>query len=72
MHRMFSAEPVDEASLERLVYAAGRAPIARPDIRHLIVVTDERLVRTVRQACPGFINDAPALIVVCSDLKHAE
>ena len=72
MHRMFSEEPVDEAELERLVYAAGRAPLARPEMRHLVVVTDQRLVRTVRQACPGFINNAPALIAVCSDLERAE
>lgn len=72
MHRMFLPDPVDDALLEALVYAAGRAPVARPAIRHLIVVTDERLVRTVRQACPGFINNAPALIVVCSDLERAE
>ncbi len=71
MHRMFSPEPVAADLLEALVYAAGRAPVARPNIRHLIVVTDERLMRTVRQACPGFINNAPALIVVCSDLERA-
>ena len=72
MHRTFLPDPVDESLLEALVYAAGRAPVARPAIRHLIVVTDERLLRTVRQACPGFINNAPALIVVCSDLERAE
>jgi nitroreductase len=72
MHRAFTAEPVDAALLERLVYAAGRAPLARSDIRHLIVVTDERLVRTVHQACPGFIADAPALIAICTDLDRTE
>ena len=72
MHRVFTSEPVDPALLERLVYAAGRAPVARADIRHLIVVTDQRLVHTVRQACPGFIANPPAIIAICSDLERAE
>jgi nitroreductase len=72
MHRVFTSEPVDEALLEQLVYAAGRAPLARSDIRHLVVVTDDRLVRTVRQACPGFIANSPALIAICTDLERAE
>ena len=69
---MFTSDPLDDETLESLVYAAGRAQVARPGIRHLIVVTDPRLVRTVRQACPGFVNNAQAIIVICSDLNEAE
>ena len=72
MHRVFTSDPVDEATLERLVHAAGRAQVARPGIRHLIVVTDPRLVRILRQACPGFVNNAPAIVVICSDLERAQ
>src|SRR5215210_9298546 len=72
MHRMFTDEPVPEKALERLIYAAGRAPVARSDMRHIVVVTDPRLMRTIRQACPGFINNAPAAIAVCTDLVRAE
>jgi nitroreductase len=72
MHRAFTPAPVDRHLLDRLVYAAGRAQAVRADIRHLIVVDDRRLVRTMRQACPGFIANAPALIAVCSDLERAE
>lgn len=71
MHRVFTSEPPSADVLDRLVYAAGRAQVARPGIRHLIVVTDPRLLRTVRNACPGFVNNAPAVIVICSDLKKA-
>lgn len=71
MHRVFEPDPPDQDILDKLVYAAGRAQVARPGIRHLIVVTDPRLVRTVRQACPGFVNNAPAIIVICSDLEKA-
>ncbi|MDE0233276.1 MAG: nitroreductase family protein [bacterium] len=71
MHRVFTPELPSADVLDRLVYAAGRAQVARPGIRHLIVVTDPRLVRTVRHACPGFVNNAPAIIVICSDLQKA-
>lgn len=72
MHRLFLEDPVPDELLERMVYAAGRAPVARADIRHLVVVTDPRVMQTIRQACPGFINNAPALIAVCSDLRRSE
>jgi nitroreductase len=71
MHRMFADEPVSEEQLERLLYAAGRAPVARADIRHIVVVTDPRLLRTIRQACPGFINNAPAAFAICTDVERA-
>ena len=71
MHRVFTPDPPARDILDKLVYAAGRAQVARPGIRHLIVVTDPRLVRTVRQACPGFVNNAPVIIVIRSDLEKA-
>jgi nitroreductase len=71
MHREFTDQPVSRRALDQLVYAAGRAQAVRADIRHLIVVDDRRLVRTMRQACPGLIANAPALIAICSDLERA-
>ena len=71
MHRVFTSKLPGADVLDRLVYAASRAQVARPGIRHLIVVTDPRLVRTVRHACPGFVNNAPAVIVICSNLEKA-
>ncbi len=72
MHRAFTPDPVDSGDLNSLVYAAGRAQAVRADIRHLVVVDDFRIVRTIRQSCPGFISNAPALIAVCSDLERAK
>jgi nitroreductase len=72
MHRQFTAEPVSRELLGRLVYAAGRAQAVRADIRHLVVVTDPRLLHTLRQLCPGLIANGTADVVVCSDLVLAE
>jgi nitroreductase len=72
MHREFLPEQVDEARLERLVYAVGRAPTARAGIRHLVVTTDARLIRSIRQGCPGWLNNAPVMLAVCTDTRLAE
>lgn len=73
MHRAFTAEPVEEEALRRLVWAATRAPSGGNEIvRRIVVVTDPRLVRTVRQVTPSFLADPPAIIVLCTDLERAE
>jgi nitroreductase len=72
-HRSFTAEPVDEESLARLVWAAGRAPMGGNElVRRIVVVTDPDLMRTVRQVTPSFLANAPAVIVICTDLERAE
>ena len=71
MHRSFLAEPPSDAQVRQLLWAAGRAPTARPGVRQFLVIDDPALMRTVRQTCPGFINDAPMAILVFSDLKLA-
>jgi nitroreductase len=73
MHRNFLPDPVDPALLERLLFAAGRASSARRDLRHLVAVTDPRLMSAIRLLCAGFLNNAPALIAICTDtVKAAE
>lgn len=71
MHRAFTDEPVSRELLEQLLYAAGRAQAVRAGVRHLIAVTDPRIVWTLRQLCPGFIANAPNAIVICSDVEKA-
>jgi nitroreductase len=72
MHRAFLPEPVDEGVLERLIYAAGRGPSARSDLRHLVVTSDPRMIASIRQVCPGWLNNAPSMIAVCTDTRLAE
>jgi nitroreductase len=68
MHRAFAPEPVPTETMARLLWAAGRGATAKAGIRHLVLVDDPGLMRTLRHACPGFINNAPAAIAICSDL----
>jgi nitroreductase len=73
MHRRFSDEPVSEDVLGQLVRAAALAPMGGNElVRRLIVVTDPRVVKTVRDVTPSFLANSPALIVVCTDLERAE
>ena len=72
MHRAFAPDPVPRELMEKLVYAAGRAATARAGIRQLIVVDDPVLMATFRQVCPGFVNNAPNAIAICTDLDVAE
>ncbi len=72
-HRSFTPEPVDEESLARLVWAAGRAPMGGNElVRRIVVVTHPGVMRTVRQVTPSFLANSPAVIVICTDLERAE
>jgi nitroreductase len=73
MHRTFSDEAVSDDDLARLAWAGGRAPLAgNAATRRLVIVTDERLVATLREVMPSFISNARACIVVCTDLSLCE
>jgi nitroreductase len=73
MHRSFSDEAISEEVLAKLVHAAALAPMGGNElVRRLIVVSDPRVVKTVRAVTPSFLANAPALIVVCTDLDRAE
>lgn len=72
MHREFEDRPVPRAVLEQLAWAAARAQQARSGVRHIVVVDDPQLMAAARQVLPGFINNAPAMLVHCSDLRRAD
>lgn len=73
MHRSFGQDPVDEGSLARLVWAATRAPMGGNElVRRIVLVTDPAVVRTVREVTPSFLANAPAIILICTDLERAE
>lgn len=72
MHRAFEPDAVDEEALDRLAWAAGKAPMGGAElVRRIVVVLDPALVRTVRQVTPSFLANAAAVIVICTDLERA-
>ena len=73
MHRSFSGAPVSEEVLARLVKAATLAPMGGNElVRRLIVVSDPRMVKTVRDVTPSFLANPVVIIVICTDLDRAE
>lgn len=72
MHRTFENQLVPKDILDELAWTASRAQQARSGIRHIVVVDDQCLMDTARQVLPGFTNNAPAMLVHCTDLARAE
>lgn len=70
--RQYSKEPVSREHLEKIVYAAGRAPTAsnRP-YRHCIVIDDPRVIRAIREISPSLLADPPVLIIIFTDMEVA-
>ena len=72
MHRDFLPKQVDTGLMEQLVYAASRGPTARADLRHIVVTQDPRLIASIKQVAPGWLNNAPAMIAICTDTAKAD
>lgn len=73
MCRNFDEKPVDKEKLQKLVYAAGRAPQGgNMPVREYIVVDDLRYMRLLRGVTPSFLADPPAALVICTDLEKAQ
>jgi nitroreductase len=71
MYREFEDRAVPRELLERMVWAATRAQQARSGVRNIVVVDDPHLMTTARQVLPGFLNNAPAMLVHCTDTVRA-
>ncbi len=71
--RVFEPRPIPDDVLNRLVYAAHRAPTAgNAPYRFVIVVRNPKVLRMVRLVAPGFFGDCTAAIFVCTDLEVAK
>ena len=72
MCRHFDPTPVDREKIERLVYAASRAPQGgNMPVRELIVVDDPRYMKLLRGITPSFLANAPMAFVICTDRRKA-
>jgi nitroreductase len=73
MCRDFDASRVVEREkLEQLVRAGNRAPQGgNMPVREFIIVDDPRLVQLAKSVTPSFLANAPAIIIVITDLTKA-
>jgi hypothetical protein len=75
MVRKFRSDPVDDATVRRLLAAAIRAPSAgHTQPWAFIVVRDGEKRRALGRAAheQTFIGDAPVVVVACADLSRSE
>jgi nitroreductase len=73
MHRSFDERPVPPDVLRQVAEAGARAPMAANIcVRRIVIVTDRRILRTLRQITPGLSVEPPALLALCTDVRQAE
>jgi nitroreductase len=71
--RHFEPKPIPNDVLDKLVYAAHRAPTGgNTPYRFVIVVKDPLKLKMLKLVSPGYFGDSSATIVVCTDLRVAE
>ena len=70
--REYSDEPVPRELIEKLTYAARRAPTAcNAPYRHVMVVDDPKVVRGVKLMSPSLLANPPVLLIIVTDLVEA-
>jgi nitroreductase len=68
--RAFLPKPIPTEVLDKVVYAAHRAPTGgNIPYRFIIVVKDPEQLDMLKAAAPGYFGDSPAAVVVCTDLR---
>ncbi len=70
--RVYATDPLPIEVIERLADAAQRAPTAsNVAYRHIMIVDDPRVVTAVRSISAALLANAPALLVVLTDVEEA-
>lgn len=68
--RRFESRPIPDETLDRLVYAAHRAPTAgNVPYRFLVVVKNPNQMKMIKAISPGYFGDSSAAIVICTNLR---
>lgn len=72
MCRHFDSIAVEKEKLQRLIYAAGRAPQGgNMPVREYVLVDDPKRLKLLRGVTPSFLANPPAALVICTDLPKA-
>lgn len=70
--RQFLPEPLEAPTVDRLLFAAGRAPTAsNVPYREVIVVDDPAVIRAVKQIHPAMLGTPPVLLVIITNVPLA-
>jgi len=70
--RSFEPKPVPHDLLNKIVYAAHRAPTAgNAAYRFIVVVKDPQVLQQIKLVSPGFFGDCTVAIFVCTDVDLA-
>jgi nitroreductase len=65
-------DPVPAETLDRLVMAADRAPLAsNVPYRHVLVVDDQATIRAIKHIHAALLSSPPALLIIATDTKLA-
>jgi len=68
--RIFIPKPIPTEVLDKIVYAAHRAPTGgNIPYRFLVVVRDPEQLNMLKAVAPGYFGESTAAIVVCTDLR---
>jgi nitroreductase len=68
--RIFQPKPIPPEVLDKVVYAAHRAPTGgNTPYRFVVVVKDQEQLKMLKAVAPGYFGDSTAAIVVCTDLR---
>lgn len=70
--RNFKRDKVPRPLVNKLLYAASRAPTASNiPYRHFIVVDDPRVIKSIKQISPSLLANPPLLFIIFTDLQVA-
>ncbi|MHB8589840.1 MAG: nitroreductase family protein [Candidatus Dormibacteraceae bacterium] len=70
--RQFLSEPLDPGAVDRLLFAASRAPTAsNVPYREVIVVDDPAVIRAVKQIHPAMLGTPSVLLVIVTNVPLA-
>ena len=71
--RHFDSTPIPREILDKIVYAAHRAPTGgNVPYRFVILVDDPTRLKLLKMVSPGFLGDAMAALVICTNVRIAE
>ena len=70
--REYKQDPVPLELVEKLCYAARRAPTAcNAPYRHVIAIDDPRVIKAIQLVSPSLLANPPLLLVIITDLHEA-